>query len=445
MTKDKLKNKTAELNLSIPFSENLSILGKACEIGDTGIRLRNAIATHPMEGFDGTADGSPDVLTERRYMRFAASGTGLIWFEATAVREDGRTSPRQLWLHEKNADDFARLVEKIHERSGGVPVILQLTHSGRYSKPQGKPAPVIACHNPVLNKSFPIAADYPVISDDDLDALEDQFQKTARLARNAGFDGVDVKACHRYLIGELLSAYTRGGKHGGSYENRTRLFRSIVRNIRSEFGRTFAVGSRLGIYDSIEYPYGFGTDRDNYLIPDLSEPLRLVGDLYTDGLRIINITMGTPYHNPHINRPYNSGGYVPPEHPLTGVDRLIKYAGILQKTYPDITFIGTGYSYLGSAAPYAAAGAVENGLITAVGFGRMSFAYDTLANDILNGTFSSEKVCIACGKCSEIMRAGGTTGCPVRDAGIYMPVYKDYCRKNPAGGSDLPSSKGIRP
>jgi len=430
MTKDELLKKVTEYNISLPYSDNLSILAASHDIKDTGINLRNSIATHPMEGFDGTYDGAPDVLTERRYMRFAESGTALIWFEATAIQEDGRTSPRQLWLHENNVNDYARLVEKIHERSDGIPVILQLTHSGRFSKPQGKPAPIITYHNPILNRSFNISPDYPVVSDDYLDRLEEQFQITARLAHKAGFDGVDVKACHRYLLGEILSAYTRDGKHGGSYENRTRLFRSIVRNIRNEFGHTFAVGSRFGTYDAIEYPYGFGVDKSDYTQPDLTEPLRLIRELYNDGLRIINITMGTPYHNPHINRPYNKGGYLPPEHPIIGVDRLIKYAGILQKTYPDITFIGTGYSYLGNAAPYVAAGAVENGLISAVGFGRMSFSYDTLALDILSGKFNPDKVCLTCGKCSEIMRAGGTTGCPIRDSEVYMPIYNFFCLKN---------------
>jgi 2,4-dienoyl-CoA reductase-like NADH-dependent reductase (Old Yellow Enzyme family) len=427
MTIEELKQKADEYKLSLPYSENLDILATKHKIKDTSIILRNALAIHPMEGFDGTADGAPDELTERRYMRFAESGAGLIWFEATAVQEDGRTSPRQLWLNEGNVSKYARLIEKIHERSGGVPVILQLTHSGRFSKPNGKPAPVITYHNPIMNRSFNIPADYPVVTDDYLDRLEERFLSTAKLAYKAGFDGVDVKACHRYLLGEILSAYTRSGRHGGSYENRTRLFRSIVRNIRNEFGSSLAVGSRFGIFDAIDYPYGFGVDKNDYMQLDLEEPLRLTGELYSDGMRIINITMGTPYHNPHINRPYNSGGYLPPEHPIAGVNRLVKYAGIFQKSYPDITFIGTGYSYLGSAALNVAAGAVENSLISAVGFGRMAIAYNTFARDILNGKFDSKKVCLTCGKCTEIMRSGGTTGCPIRDSEVYLPIYKKYC------------------
>lgn len=426
MTREELLQKIDEYKLSIPFSDNIGILSASHRIKDTPIILRNALAIHPMEGFDGTTDGAPGELTERRYMRFAESGAGLIWFEATAVQEDGRTSPHQLWLHKDNVDKFAHLIQKIHNRSNGVPVILQLTHSGRFSKLAGKPAPVIAYHNPVLNRSFNIPESYPVATDDYLDRLVEQYLTAARLACKAGFDGVDIKACHRYLLGELLSAYTRKGRYGGSYENRTRLFRSIIRNIRNELGPGFTVGSRFGVYDAIDYPYGFGVDKTDYTRPDTEEPLRLIGDAYTDGLRVINLTMGTPYHNPHINRPYSSGGYQPPEHPVIGVDRLIKYAGLFQNAYPDITFIGTGYSYLGAAAPYAAAGAVEKGLISAVGFGRMAFAYSNFARDILNGAFDSKKVCITCGKCTEIMRAGGTTGCPVRDSEVYMPIYKTY-------------------
>lgn len=421
MKKEKLLELTSKFNLSLPFSENIRCLSTSHTIKDTGIKLANAIVTHPMEGFDGRTDGSPGELTERRYMRFAASDTSLIWFEATAVQEDGRTSPHQLWLHENNVDCYARLVEKIHEYNGGTSVILQLTHSGRYST-----APVITYHNPILNTSSYIPDDYPVVSDDYLDRLEERFLIVARLAYKAGFDGVDIKACHRYLLGELLSAYTRDGKHGGSFENRTYLLRSIVRNIQNEYGSKFAVGSRLGVYDAIEYPYGFGTDKNDSDCPDLTEPKRLIEALYNDGLRVINITMGTPYHNPHINRPYNKG-VEPPEHPIIGVERLIKYAGILQKSFPDITFIGTGYSYLGASAPYVAAGAIENGLISAVGFGRMSFAYDTLAHDILNDTFNPSKSCLTCGKCTEIMRAGGNVGCPIRDSEIYMPIYKEFC------------------
>ena len=427
MDKTELLNLISRHNLTLPFSENTDCLNVPHVIKDTDIKLVNKVVTHPMEGFDGKEDGSPGELTERRYMRFAASGTSLIWFEATAVQEDGRTSPKQLWLHENNVDSYARLVDKIHQYSGGTSVILQLTHSGRYSKPFGKSAPVITYHNPILNKSSYISPDYPVVSDDYLDRLEEQFLITARLAYKAGFDGVDIKACHRYLLGELLSAYTREGRYGGTYENRTYLLRSIIRNIKSAYGDKLAIGSRLGVYDAIEYPYGFGTDINDFNHPDLTEPIRLIDDLYNNGLRIINVTMGTPYHNPHINRPYSKGGYQPPEHPIFGVERLIKHTGILQKTFPDVTFIGTGYSYLGTSAPYVAAGAVEKGLVSAVGFGRMSFAYDTLVTDITNNRFDPTKVCLTCGKCTEIMRAGGNVGCPIRDSEIYMPIYKKWC------------------
>ena len=414
-------------NLDIPYTADIGVLGKPVYIKGDNITLKNAITTHPMEGFDSTPDGSPGELTYRRYKRFADSGASLIWVEAVAVQEDARTCSRQLWLHDDNVDSYKRLIETIKQHSD-IPLIMQLTHSGRFSKPHDKPAPVISYHNPIMNRKFDISPDHPVVTDDYLDRLEEQFIHTAKLAKDVGFDGVDVKACHRYLLSELLSAHIRGGKHGGSYENRTRLFKNIIKGVKDINGSDYIVGSRFGIYDAIDYPYGFGVDKDDYTIPDLSEPIQLLKEIHALGVNMIDVTMGTPYFNPHVNRPFNKGTYLPPEDPLWGVERLIKYTGIVQKEIPDMSFIGTGYTYLNKYSPSIAAAAIEAGWIKCVGYGRMAFAYDTFATDILNGEFNTRKSCVTCGKCTEIMRANGTTGCPVRDE-LYTPLYKKYCVK----------------
>lgn len=427
MNKEELRTSIQEMQLHIPYTEDLTALSRPLTLRN-GTILQNRLANHPMEGCDGNADGSPGELTWRRYRRFAGSGVGLLWTEAVSVTEDGRANPRQLWIHKENVDAFSRLVEELH-RLCDAPVVIQLTHSGRFSRPHGTPAPVIAVHNPILNQTSPIAPDYPVVSDDYLDRLEEQFMEAAILAKRAGFDGIDIKCCHRYLFSELLSAYTREGRYGGSYENRTRLFFRVVSRVREAFGDSVILASRLGLYDAIPYPHGFGWNQDNTLQPDSEEALRVLGDLRDRGMALIDVTMGTPYHNPHVNRPYRSGGYTPPEHPLKGVERLIEGAALYQRTFPDMAFVGTGYSYLGAAAPYAAAGAIEAGMASMVGFGRMSFAYDTFARDMLRGALDSRKLCMACGKCTEIMRAGGTTGCPIRDKEVYMPIYRRYCLK----------------
>lgn len=424
-----------QLGLDLRFSENTGILKRPVDLGE--FKVSNSIAIHPMEGSDANNDGTPGELTERRYRRFAGSGAGLIWFEAVAVVPEGRATPGQLRIDPENAASFRKLREAIREiaagesgNSEGQVCIMQLTHSGRFSKPEGKPAPIIAYHNPYLNQRMNLEPEYPVITDDELERLEEKFEEAALLAKAAGFDGVDVKCCHRYLNSELLSAYHREGRYGGSFEGRTRFLLNVVDRIRSRLGSNFIVATRLNIYDGIPYPYGWGVDREDYRKYDLSEPLKLVGLLRQRNVRLLNITMGTPYYNPHVNRPYDSGGYVPDEHPLTGVARLINGTGVIQQAFPDMKIVGTGYSWLRQFAPNLAAGCVEKGFVTMAGFGREAFAYPGFARDILvSGTMDEKKCCISCSKCAEILRAGATAGCVIRDAQVYAPIYAKYCIK----------------
>ena len=207
-----------ELGTVLPFTPDVEVLAAPLSVGSRSIP--NRLACQAMEGCDGTHDGRPDVLTKRRYERFAKGGAGLIWFEATAVMEEGRANPRQLYITEKNLDDFKRQVEAIKEtalqENGYEPVvILQATHSGRYSKPNGKPAPLIAYNNPIFEKDNPISTGR-IVTDAYLDRVGEALINGAVLAEKAGFDGVDIKCCHRYLNSELLSAYNREGKYGGS-------------------------------------------------------------------------------------------------------------------------------------------------------------------------------------------------------------------------------------
>ena len=306
-------------------------------------------------------------------------------------------------------------------------VIMQATHSGRYSKPEGKPAPIIAYNNPIFEKDNPIDKSR-IITDEGLDRVHESLVHAAGLAKEAGFDGVDIKCCHRYLNSELLSAFTREGRYGGSFENRTRLLRESVRDSISLCGDGFTVTSRMNVYDGFPYPYGFGVKGGEGITPDFSEADRLIKELAELGVKLLDITMGNPYFNPHVNRPYAAGGYEPPEHPLCGVARMLKGTAKLGKANPDVSLICSGLSFLGAAAPGVAAAFIEEGGFSLAGFGRMIFAYPDFAKDIVNGRFDPKKICIACSKCTEIMRAGGTPGCIVRDGETYMPIYKKYCK-----------------
>ncbi len=364
---DDLARDIERLALDIPLREDLSPLAEPLDCG--AFRLPNRFVVLPMEGCDGTADGAPDELTFRRYRRFAAGGAGLLWVEACAVVHEGRANPRQLWIRRSNTAAFARMLDEARRAAAEImgpahrPVfILQLTHSGRYSKPGRKPAPVIAHHSKYLDPAMGLPPDYLLIADEELERLEDAYVEAARCARDAGFDGVDVKACHRYLVSELHASFTReNSRYGGpEFENRTRFFHNVVEKIRDAVPG-IAVTTRMNAYDAMPYPYGWGMAADGTDRPDLAEPLRLVGWLAALGAPLVNITIGNPYYNPHVNRPFDlpvAGAPLPQEHPLEGVARFLHIVRQVQQAHPSLPVVGGGYSWLRQFFPYVAAAAV---------------------------------------------------------------------------------------
>ena len=415
--------------LEIPYSDNLKIL-------DTPITLYkktipNRIAIQPMEGCDGTYEGAIDELTHRRYLRFAKSGAGVIWFEATAVANEGRANPRQLFLNEKTLDSFKKLIFEVREtaykETKTEPVlIMQATHSGRYSKPNGVPEPLIAYNKPIFEGDNPISSDR-ILSDDYLKALEEKYAVSAKLAQEAGFDGVDIKCCHGYLMSELMGAYLRKGEYGGSYENRTRLYFNAFQNAKNAVSDDFIVTSRINVYDGFPYPYGFGVNEHDGLTPDLTEPIKVIKTLKERfNTELIDVTIGNPYVNPHVNRPYNAGPYKSPEEPIKGVERMMKCVGEIQRSFPDMTVIGSAFSFMKDEGANIAAGAVKSGVCKIAGFGRQAFAYPEFYRDIKEkGAMDERKCCLACGKCTELMRAVKVAGCVIKDKDVYLPIYKE--------------------
>ena len=429
-TLDLLREELELLNLSLPVEEDLTALADTVAIGNR--ELANRFVAQPMEGFDSLDNGGPGELSVRRYVRYAAGRFALLWFEATAILHEARSNPKQLWLHSESVDDFARLVDaarsEARQKYGHeITMIVQLTHSGRYSKPGGIPRPIIAHHSEVLDPKHSLPADYPLVTDEYLDRLQDTYVGAAKLAAKAGFDGVDVKSCHRYLVSELLASHTRSGKYGGSFENRTRFLREVMAKIRQEVPEVF-VTTRMNVYDAISYPFGFGVSEGDYHEPDLAEPIELIRQLRQYDLPLINVSIGNPYYNPHYGRPFDrsvAGVGEPPEHPLEGVNRFVNITRQIQQAVPDLPVIGGGYGWLRHLMPYVAAGAVKRGWATLVGQGRGAFAYPDSVNDILTrGAMDPEKTCVTCSGCTQIMRDGAMTGCVVRDQAIYSVQYK---------------------
>lgn len=435
---DSLKETCRQINVQVDAIEDVSVLAESVIAGK--LLIPNSLAVNPMEGADGDSMGRPSELTMRRYKRFAAGGAGLLWAEAIAVVPEGRANPRQLWINDDSFPSFAEMIkqmrhaarESMGEKHKPI-IVAQLTHSGRYSKPDGTARPMIPERDPYRDSLVPESkpninkqskvSDECIVSDEYLDNLQLAYIRAARLAYKAGFDAVDIKSCHGYLINEILASRSRQGKYGGSFENRTRFLLEVVDKIKAELGDKIAVCLRLGFYDAIPFPYGWGVDEKDYTKPDLTEPKKLVKLLSQKGVRLINFTIANPYYNPHIGRPFNQsikGAYGEPEHPLKGVERLLNLAKEIQSEFPEIALVGTGYSWLREIMGNVAAASKKNGRSKIIGAGRMAFAYPDFAKDLLiKGKLDPNKVCIGCSGCTQLMRDGRMTGCVIRDSEIY--------------------------
>jgi len=442
---DDLRAHASSLGIELPVDDEVITgedgpLGKPYTLPD-GFVIGNRFCTHPMEGWDGTPGGKPTELTARRWRNFGRSGAKLIWGgEAVASQHDARANPNELLINEANLPDLTRLrgaLVEAHEEAFGrtddLLVGLQLTHSGRFSRPNShdRPEPRILYRHPVLDRKFGVPADWPVLTDAEIEAIIQRFIDAAELAGRAGFDFVDVKHAHGYLGHEFLSAHDRPGPFGGSFENRTRFLREVVAGIRRR-APAMRVGVRLSAFDMppfrrgadgvgepepfpLPYPYAFGADPEDPLQPQLDEPERFLALLEELGIFLVNLTAGSPYYNPHIQRPAlypPSDGYGPPEDPLVGVARQMDAARRLKRKRPRVCFVGTAYTYLQEWLPHVAQGAVREGWVDFVGLGRMLLPYPELPAHVLAGRpLDRRRICRTLSDCTTAPRMGLVSGC----------------------------------
>ena len=441
-TVDEFRAHVARLGVEIPVADHLDTPGPLADpvtIRDAGagtLTAPNRFAILPMEGWDGTADGRPTDLVRRRWHRIGASGAGLAWCEATAVRADGRANPHQLLLDASTVDEFAALRTLL---APGQVAGLQLTHSGRWSRPNGVPAPRTAYAHPFLDRRVN-ATDADRFDDDELEELAETYIDAAVLAHDAGFDFVDVKHCHGYLLHELLSAHDRPGRYGGNLDGRMHFLRCVVDGIRTGAPQ-LAIGVRLSAFDFMpfapgadsvgtpetvdgKYPYAFGGDGTGLGI-DLTETHALLDALGDLGIGLVSITAGSPYYNPHVQRPAYfppSDGYRPPEDPLVGVARQLTATAEITHRHPDLTIIGSGYSYLQDWLAHVGQEVATRGDAAMIGLGRMVLSYPALPADVLAGRpLQRAQICRTFSDCTTAPRHGLVSGCFPLD-----PFYKEH-------------------
>ena len=442
-TVDALRARLAELGIDadIPVVDTVDAGGPLATPvsftdGHVGtLTAPNRFAVLPMEGWDGTEAGAPTDLVRRRWDRFARSGCGLVWGEATAVRPDGRANPHQLVLDATTVDAIAELRGRLDPAQVTG---LQLTHSGRWCRPHGTPTPRTAYAHPLLDGRVGADPTTP-FTDAELDDLAGDYVSAAGLAADAGFDFVDVKHCHGYLLHELLSARDRPGAYGGDLAGRTHFLRTVVSGIRARAPK-LAIAVRLSAFDLVPfvpgpdgrgvpeadgpYPYAFGSDGQGLGV-DLTEAHAFCTTLTELGIGLVSITAGSPYYNPHVQRPAYfppSDGYRAPEDPLVGVARQVAATADLTHAHPALTVIGGAYSYLQDWLPNAAQAVIARGDAGMVGLGRMMLSYPTLASDVLAGRApDARSVCRTFSDCTTAPRAGLVSGCFPID-----PFYKDH-------------------
>lgn len=416
-----------------------------------GKRIGNRWAIHPMEGWDGTADGKPTEEVFRRWRRFGQSGAKLICGgEAMAVRPDGRANPNQLILQPSSRASFCELRETLvkahcerYSSADDLVIGFQLTHSGRFCRPYDKDRwePRVAYRHPILDRRFQGVSDEQVLSDGEVRALIESYVQAARVAADAGADFIDIKHCHGYLLHEFLSAYTRPGKYGGSFENRTRILREIVQGIR-ESGNRIDIGVRLSAFDlvpfrpdpersvsgtvepgipedyqdCIPYRYAFSAKQEDPVDYDLEETFQFVRLCRQIGIKILNVSAGSPYYNPHIQRPAAyppSDGYQPAYDPMVDVARLIGVARSIKEQTPEgMIIVGSGYSYLQEFLPYVAQYVIREGWADIVGLGRMVLSYPEILEDATTkGRLVAKRICRTFSDCTTAPRNGLVSGC----------------------------------
>jgi NADPH2 dehydrogenase len=462
---------------AIATGDNSPLLRAVDGIRVNGKRIGNRMAAQPMEGWDGTASGGVTPEVVRRWQRFGESGAKLIFGgEAMAVRADGRANPNQLIINETHQADLARLRESLvraHvERYGAADDLVigfQLTHSGRFCRPtdRTRPEPRPAYRHPLLDRRSGVIDNRQVLSDAEIESLVLDYVQAAGIAWSVGADFVDIKCCHGYLLHEFLSAYTRPGKYGGSFENRTRILREILAGIRAA-GNPIELAVRVSAFDFVPfrpdpalsrpgkpgpgipeafshclpYRFAFGVNPTNPIDYDLSEVFRFVDLCAELGVKLLNVSAGSPYYNPHIQRPAAyppSDGYLPPEDPLVGVARQIQVVRQLKARAPkSLVMIGSAYSYLQEYLPHVAQHVLRHGWADFIGLGRMILAYPTMLADATStGVLSTKRICRTFSDCTTAPRNGLVSGCyPLDDFYAARPeAQKLKAAKRQAVGS----------
>ncbi len=323
----------------------------------------------------------------------------------------------------------------------------------------------MAYRHPILDRKFNLPQNQPVLDDEGIKKLIEDYVAAAVLSEKSGVPFVDVKQCHGYLGHEFLSAFTRPGPYGGeTLEERSRFAREIIQAIR-QAAPSLIIGVRLSVFDFVPfkkgvygpagvpeefadllpYRYGFGLRPENPLEMDLSEPIRYLRLLKEWGVSVVNISCGSPYYNPHIQRPAlypPSDGYQPPEDPIAGVARQVSVVHRLKQAVPEMPLVSSGLTYLQEFLPQVGQALVRQGYTDIIGVGRMMLSYPGIVADSLEkGAIETKKICRTFSDCTTAPRNGLKSGCYPLDE--YYKATPEFTRLKEIKQAERESARAV--
>ena len=362
------------------------------------LQLKNRIALAPMGENFGGLDGHATEKTQAYYEERARGGAGLIILGTTAVSwPSGTSEPHQLGI---SSDDFiptlAQVVRRVHVH--GAKVAIQINHSGKVAAndrahgremwvPSVPPAlPPNASMRTITPQELstfvgvgPHPDRYRVMDEADIAQMIEWYAAAAVRAQQAGFDAVEVHCAHNYLIAGFLSPYfnQRTDGYGGSYENRTRLMRELLTEVRRRVGPDYPIWVRLDA-EEMHTPGGI-------TLEEALQTARLCEQLGVNAISVSSyarLTRGSDFTDAPI--PQKSGAYLEFANAFKRVVRIpIIVAGRIE--------------------PEVGAAAIAAGEADFIAMGRKLLADPELPNKLLAGQPEAIRPCIYCYACvSEI-------------------------------------------
>ncbi len=368
----------------------------------------NRIALNAMECCDADLEGNPSERTYRRYRKCMEGNAGVIFIEAISVIDESRGRLNQLIGTQKNLEALKKFIFEMKKVNERPLLFIQLTHSGELSEPKFSRR---VCVKPLPGFGGDL------LSEEEVGGIIEKFVASAKVAHDAGADGIDFKLCHGYLGSQFLRPYNdRKWRYGGSWENRTRFAYEVYERMAKEIrDPNFIVGSKISVWEG--FPGGCGTAGPDTPVIDLTEPLDLVKGLEERGAKYILQSAGSPSITLALTQP----------------DRDIPDYAYLHMTFqreikkvvkPETAVIGSAYSvfrngknkFLGvkseeSSLEYWGNKNIREGYVDMIAIGRQSLADPLLPKKLDEGRSDDVHWCTACDNCIEFLIRQKNVGC----------------------------------